>query len=310
MKNVIINAFAVDSEKCGGANIQAKKSLLVYLKNICVSLQSAKINNPMTDVILVSNFKIPEPFCAQLERAGIGMIEIAFSCFNVPSSFVWSLAYFKLCALKYMAENTHYDNILLIDTDTVCMKEFREIWEETESSILLYNVHSNYWDDVRQGIVRDYEKLYGEKKNLQHYGGEFVCGNRILLNTFLSKCEAVYEKIKNSGFDMYSLSGDEMILSIAAEEMADKIIESNPYIGRFWTGLEYLVDTRCYQNILCVWHFPGEKELGMIRLYKYLQKNHALPEKKKLYKYFGLPKNYRPDLIKYCLKNFIFLCIS
>lgn len=302
MKNVIMNAFAISPEKCGGANIQSNNSVTVYLKNIYVSLKSAKLHNPKDDVVLVSNFDIPEPFQSQLISTGVLLERCDFNQFVVPSEFTWSLAFYKLCALEYMIESREYEKILLLDTDTVCVGSLSEVWSEAEKSLLLYNVHSRSSDDVRRGINTDFAKLYDEMRNLQHYGGEFVCGKRLLLEEFIRECKDVYTRIQINNFDMYSLSGDELILSIAARNI-NSLAEANPYISRYWTGLEYVVDTKCHYGNLAIWHFPGEKELGMLKTYQFLVKHDHLP--KGLYKYFGLPKKYRSDVLLYSIKKFI-----
>lgn len=302
MKNVIMNAFAISPEKCGGANIQSNNSVTVYLKNIYVSLKSAKLKNPGDDVVLVSNFDIPEPFQSQLIRTGVQLKRCEFNQFVVPSEFTWSLAFYKLCALKYIIESKEYEKILLLDTDTVCVGSLSEVWNEAEKSLLLYNVHSQFNDDVRRNINMDFIKLYSETGNLQHYGGEFVCGKRLLLEEFIRDCKDVYRRIQINDFDIDSLSGDELIVSIAARGIKN-LAEANPYISRYWTGLEYIVDTKCHSENLVIWHFPGEKELGMLRTYQFLVKHDYLPNR--LYKYFGLPKKYRSDILLYIIKKVI-----
>lgn len=302
MKNLIVNALAIRKNQSGGANLQSGNSVEIYLKNAYVSLKSTKINNPGDTVALVANFVIPEPYKKQFETAGILLLHCDFNNFCVPEKFVWSLAFYKLCAMKYALVTTEAENILLLDTDTVCVGTLKNVWQEAADSLQLYNVHSQIDDEVRQGIINDYAGLYGETRNLQHYGGEFICGSSKILNSYMQKCQEVYERLKANDFQIWGLSGDELILSIAADS-EKSLSEANSYLSRYWTGLEYVVDTRCHYGDLAIWHFPGEKELGMLRLYKYLLRNDKLP--KKVYKYFGLPSKYRPDIIRYILKKII-----
>lgn len=302
MEKAIMNALAVRDNKCGGANIQFSENFQIYLKNAYVSLKSAKMCNPNTDVVLVINFDMPDCFTKVFLDAGIIVEKCDFHAFRVPDHFKWSLAFYKLCALKFLLENRDYDKILLLDTDTISVHDVDDVWEEAEESLLLFNVHSLYHNDVRENIRLDYEKFYNERRNLQHYGGEFICGNRANLETFLENCGHVYQAICNSNFDMFSLSGDELIIS-AAVRNTENLSEANPYIMRYWTGMEYIADTRCHYQKVSIWHIPSEKEFGMLTAYNYLLKHDNLPSK--VYKWFGLPKPHRPDYLKYLLKKII-----
>ena len=58
MKNLFFVPFAFTSDKMTGVNVR-EDALNVYLKNLCVSLISAKKATPNIDVALVSNINIP-----------------------------------------------------------------------------------------------------------------------------------------------------------------------------------------------------------------------------------------------------------
>ena len=102
MANLIINAFAFKenyktSMQLGG-NMDEKK-LALYMENIFVSLKSAAIHNPDDTVMLVVNKEVPEPYRSLFKEENIRVKTIEFDNFVMPETFVWSLAFFKLCAL-------------------------------------------------------------------------------------------------------------------------------------------------------------------------------------------------------------------
>ncbi len=88
-----------------------------YLKNCYVALCSARIVNPNDDVCLFTNIGLEEEGHKRFESKGITIQYCAYDSFQFDKDFGWSLAYYKLCALKEALEAL-YENYLLIDTDT------------------------------------------------------------------------------------------------------------------------------------------------------------------------------------------------
>ena len=52
----------------------------------------------------------------------------------------WSLAYYKLCAMQYLLETEHYENYLMLDSDTFTQRGYQDIWREAAEAVLLYQV--------------------------------------------------------------------------------------------------------------------------------------------------------------------------
>lgn len=302
MKNIIMCAFAFP--KGHGQSMQLSQStddkkVNIYMENAYVALVSAKERNPGSRVCLVSDAHLPKQWSEKFAKKDIENISIPFETFLMPDDFVWSRAFYKLCALEGMCRQQDFDNLLLLDTDTYTCSEYDDLWNECGQGVVLYEVGHVYSHADRETIVKDYKRYYPEKEYVPvHYGGEFVAGNKQALGVFLERCKEVYDRMKAAGFDGEKRAGDETILSVAAC-LGDRVLPANPYIFRFWTGEFYLASTVYEANPVCIWHLPAEKELGMRYLYRYYEKHDKFPGKKKCAKIMGLPKAKRKKDVYY-----------
>lgn len=296
MKNIIMCAFAFPEGH--GQSMQLSQStdnekINIYLENAYVALVSAKEKNPDCRVCLVTDQPLTGDWKERFASQDIENPEVPFDSFLMPDEFVWSRAFYKLCALEGMCSREDFTNIVLLDTDTITLSSYDELWKECEQGVLLYEVGHVYSHPDREIIVKDYKRYYPEKTYRPvHYGGEFVAGNKQAVNAFLTACREVYNRMQSAGFDGEKKAGDETILSIAACQNSG-ILPANPYIYRFWTGDFYLASTVYEANPVCIWHLPSEKELGMRYLYRYHRKNGKFPNKIKCAKIAGLPSAKR-----------------
>ena len=298
MANLIMNAFAFKENYKTSMQLQGKmddKKLALYMENIFVSLKSAALKNPQDDVMLVVNAEIPLQYKTLFEKENIKVKEIPFDRFVMPDNFVWALAFFKLCALSYVVEEENYDKYLLLDTDTITQECYEEMWEECETGVILYPLGHSYHHHDRERIREDYFRLYEKPMNLVHYGGEYVCGNRTDLCTFMTECQEVYDRMKEKNFQVDDHTGDEKILSIAAAKgKTTEIVAAVPYIYRYWTNDFYLISTNTVYNPVCIWHLPDEKEHAMRYFYRYYRKNNCFPDKRKCMRIAGIKLAKRP----------------
>lgn len=305
MANLIMNAFAFKEEFQNSPQLGGEvtlKTIDIYMKNIYVSLKTAKMNNPLDDVALLTNAKIPYMYEKLFMMNDIKVIIVPFDEFIFPAKFAWALAFFKLCALKYMVNNYNYDKYLLIDADTITVSPLEELWEETSDGVMLINTGHSVGHRERQFIIKDYNKLYNTKKYIIHYGGELIAGKRSELIEFLALCKEVYNKIEKFNFNVAENIGDETIISIAAFEYK-KIIPAQPYIYRYWTGRFYLVSTNYVYNAIAIWHLPSEKETGILRVFDYLVRYDEIPKYTRLRKMVGLPKTRRNISIQFLFEQ-------
>lgn len=296
-KRVICNAFAFQEGYQTSLQLGGKadeEMLVVYMKNIFVSLKSAKLHNPQDAVLLVTNQEVPAQFAALFAQHDIQTMVVPFDRFVMPKKYVWALAYFKLCALSYVLERTDYEKILLMDADTVTTASYEQMWQEADYELMLYPVGHSFHHKDRVVIRKDYQRLYpDERKNLVHYGGEYICGSRQQVGLFVKNLEAVYNEMKRQDFPVAENAGDETVLSIAAAHMP-RITEASAYLARYWTEAFYLVSTNTTANPVVIWHIPNEKKTGFVTLYHYYERYGAFPSVEKLRKIFGMGKDRRP----------------
>lgn len=280
MKNLFFVPFAFDENKMTGVNV-SNNALNVYLKNLSISLISAKMATPGIDVALVSNVKIPAQYESLLLENGVLIYTEPFDSFAFADDYPWCLAFYKLCALEKMVTHYEYDNYIYTDADVFVQKSLDKVFLELKDNILMY--------DINHGLfVRDYEQImeefnrFGVDTYITHYGGEFFGASRENAILFVQQCKAIFDEIQSKNF--VSAKGDEFITSIAASRMRHTVKNAGAYIYRFWTGDFYLVST-CYKyNEIAILHLPGEKQDGMLKLFNYFIKHNAFPSKEKVHR--------------------------
>lgn len=293
--NIILTSYAYDEKLQTSANLAKEKSMDIYLKNSYVCLKSAKLNNPQDSIVFVTNVDIPEFYNKIFKQAGIEIITIQFNSFLMPENVKWGLAYFKLCALKYCSQYLEFENIALVDNDSLIINNFNDIWEEAKNNILLYNVF-HWYSNKNEDIFRKEMSEILSAKNVVHMGGEFICTNKRMLSDFLYECEKVWGIMESK--NRYTTRGDEYILSAVANKFWERVLSANAYVQRMWTGEGYYyTSTNCYCSPVSVLHVPDEKNRGMLKLFSlYYRSNNV--EKKRIYRILRLPKVRKKSIIE------------
>ena len=297
MKNLFFVPFAFDERKSTGVNIKTK-ALETYLKNICVSLISAKKENPSIDVALVTNIKIPTNYENLLVKNDVIIYIEPFDSFVFDDTYLWCLAFYKLCALKKMVTKYDYDNYIYTDADVFVQKSLDKVFLELKDNILLYDINHGLYTKDYEIIVKEFHR-FGIDSYITHYGGEFFGAYRPNAISFVNECEKIFEDMKTK--DFVTTKGDEFILSIAAYKMKNNIKNAGAYIFRFWTGNFYLVSTCFKYNEIAILHFPNEKNDGILKLFDIFIRKQSFPKKAKVHKICHL--NHKP--IKTRIKNLL-----
>lgn len=297
MKNLFFVPFAFDENKMTGVNVR-EDALNVYLKNLCVSLISAKKSTPNIDVALVSNINIPtEQEKLLLENDILIFIE-PFDSFVFDDKYLWCLAFYKLCALEKMVTKYDYDNYIYTDADVFVQKSIDKVFLELKDNILLYDINHGLFARNYEIIIDEF-KRFGIDSYITHYGGEFFGASRKNAMLFVRQCKLVFEEMLEKNFS--TTKGDEFIISIAASKMRNTIKNAGAYIYRFWTCDFYLVSTCFKYNEIAILHLPSEKGNGMLKLYDYFIKKRSFPSKEKIHKICHL--NHQP--INYKIKKLL-----
>lgn len=237
------------------------------------------------DVVVVTNFNLPTKYKTILENHDIKIFYCPFDDFNFGANYKWSLAFYKLCALKFIVENYNYDNYAFVDTDVYFQSKLEYIWQEAKDRILLY--------DINHGLQAPHYKVFVDEVNkfgvdglITHYGGEFFAAGRENSIKFINKCIEIYEKMIYIGFE--TTKGDEFITSVAATEMKDAVKNAGAYVYRFWTGSFRLISTNYKFNPITIIHVPVEKMNGMLKIFdRYIVKG-KLPSNRKVWQLLHL----------------------
>lgn len=263
--------------------------LHVYLKNCCVACISARRNNEAdTDVMVVSNVDLPQPYADILSKEGVKTSLCDFNNFCFDKDYDWSLAFYKLCALEHVLNTySHYEHVAYLDLDVYVQRSFDLIWKECEKNICLYDICHGLNDKNYCNFLNETASFTGASTiGLTHYGGEFFAANKTNAKRFVEKCREIYQKMAVTGF--VTTHGDEFITSLAADSMKPLLRNAAAYICRYWTRRYRLVSDN-YKHGITILHLPAEKESGMLAVYNYYHRHHALPSQKRVWKMVHLP---------------------
>lgn len=299
---IIIIPYADLDNANTGVNIKKQGNRKeIYLKNCCVALLSAKHYNADSDVALVTNIEVPTTYKNLLINNNIKIIKADFDSFRFTENYTWALAFYKLCALKYVLSKFDYKYISYLDSDVYVQSSFENIWKECDYNIMLY--------DINHGLqVVDYRKFMDEtfsflnnREYITHYGGEFFAAKRENALNFIVLCEKIFSKMIEQ--NTVTQFGDEFILCIAANEYKNNVKNAGAYVYRYWTDSFRLVSTNYERNRVTVLHVPDEKQRGMIKLFDNYYKKSRIPALNKVYKYLSLSRLSLVTKMKITLKN-------
>lgn len=306
--NLIFNAYAYISGYRATCNLkESEMTRNTYYKCAIVSLFSAKTNNLDCEVAFITNVQVPEPYLSQFKNFNITIIYKDFNEYIFDKDMKWSLAFYKLCALKYAINNFNYDNYLMLDTDTFINKPLIDLWQECNDNIMLFDMGHSISNSQATNMNAEYYLLYGKQVYLTNYGGEFICGSKNLLLEFINEIDNIYALMIKKR--LKTQHGDEFLICLVANKLKIKIKNASPYVYRYWTQSFYLVSTNYKYNPVCIFHLPSEKNFGFNYTYRYIIKNNKLPESNRIIRYFGLP-NSRRNFSIFCIFKRLFKKIN
>ena len=284
--NIAFCAYAYKENFQSGHNLQSDDTKNIYLKNSYVALRSCKYFNHDTEVALVTNVELSSYWRELFDKSKITVYKVEFDNFIFEEGYGWSLAFYKLCALKFIC-SLEYGNIVLLDTDTYTQRTFEDIWLECKHNILLYDISRGIYNGDYREFCKEAQKYLNTDEYLTRWGGEFIAGNRKMLSEFISYCEEIYLSMKRQRF--LTINGDEFIESIAAWKMKNYVKNGAAYVFRYWTAYRWhYTCSNCQSNPVCILHCPREKDYGFVRLFNYIMKYNELPVAQKVYKMLNL----------------------
>lgn len=283
--DLMFSAFATLAGHREGKN--ENLGATAYYRCIVVALCSAKQQNPVCTVALVTNTPVPQPFAGQLERAGVELWQCPFTGYRVDAALEWSLAFYKLCALDWVLREKSFARCLLVDVDTYTQYPVDELWREADEAVLLYQCPHAANQPMAAAISQNYGALYGGSHCLTHFGGELIAGSSARLQAFLAECAAVYARMTEQGLRPHE--GDEFITCAAAYRSllaGQPVRAANAYIFRYWVGARfYFVCTNYCNEPVCILHLPGNGKARQLKLlYRAYTKTGRFPPREKVYR--------------------------
>ena len=263
----------------------------IYLQNAVVALKSVIDCNPNVDAALVTNFPLESFYKELLAKYGIIHYECPYVDYTMPPHFTWSLAFYKIATIKYVAEFLNYDYYLQLESDELCIHSFEDMWRELDHKLI--TVFSPFRYDHPNRTT--YSKLYNTYFNssnetvIEKTGAGFVAGSKKSFQHFSETCDNIYEHLQAHIDELDTNLGDELYTSLYCAMYPEKVARANAYAAVYWTNKFYFVSTNYFYDAVSVIHLPAEKNSGMLRMYQYLIKHERLPKLAKVYKIMNFP---------------------
>ncbi len=259
------------------------------MKNSCVALVSAKHYNPDSDVVLASNLspdELPGYVSDIFTKNDIRFVHVPFSSFLFDKDYLWGLAFYKLCVLKFFVVEG-FDNFCFFDTDVYIQKSFDSIWKEASENVLLLDINHGLDTKNYRIFCDEMGQFLGRESYMTHFGGEIFAASYPLAKEFSLYTEEIYSEMIRRKF--VTSQGDEFISSLAAYKMKDKTKNAGAYVYRFWTGSGFRLISSCYRfNMISVLHVPNEKNRGMVKLFDRYISRSIIPANNKVWKILRL----------------------
>ncbi len=268
----------------------------VYLKNALVALKSVKDNNADVDVALITNFELSPFYCELFEKYGIARYQCPFEDYAMPPAFTWSLAFYKMTAIKFVTENLDYDYYLELESDELCLSNFDDMWAELDDKLLVRYSPFRRGHPGRGIYTKLYDTYLGKESGrvIEKTGAGFIAGSKAGYTHFVAECDKLYAYMMQNIEGLDSKLGDELYPSIYCALFPERTASANPYVDVYWTGKFYRASTNYAFDAVSIVHLPAEKETGLVDLFDYLLKKGKLPPSKKIYKMMSFPKAKPP----------------
>lgn len=285
-KLIMIPYAEIEGARSGQNISMVSDRKAVYLKNCCVACISAKKHND-SDVALVTNILVPEPYKSLLNDNGVLIIQCDFDSFCFDKNCTWSLAFYKLCALRYVINNLRYDYYAYTDADVYFQGSIDPLWSEAKDYVMLYDIDEGLQMKDYRIFLDEVQNFLGERRNIVHYGGELFVATKENAKAFSDKCYEIYLEMNKRGIT--TTCGDEYIVGLAAYEMKSFVKNAGAYIFRYWTGKNFRLITTAHKCCaIPILHTPSEKNCGIVRIYDEYVSKGKRPAPKTLYRILQL----------------------
>lgn len=285
------------------------KALEIYIKNAFVCLYSVKQYNSNVNCIFFVDFDLGDEWSNLFKKYGITVSYVKFGDFSIGDQFNWGIVQYRYDVINKLCEIMNDDDqVIMLDTDVVCVGSLDNIFKEIEHRLCLFDVQHSLDARDRRSILNNYLKIYPNESHCEliHYGGEFIGARKSDLVKVLDESAKVIG-LGNSTMGLVNFN-DEHITSIAVDNLKKQgliVNNANAYIYRYWTSYNfrcpnfYLAATNYHYNPVVLWHLPVEKKFGIMKVYQYIIKRKKMPSTKKMAAWFGFPKITRTHMVSY-----------
>ena len=134
------------------------EAMEIYLKNAFVSLTSVKSNNTDIECILFMNFKCNNHYVNKFNDNGIKLEYLEYGKHIIADGFAWSIVQYRYDILEYMSKiMLDEDQLLMLDTDTICTGSLNNLFEEAKYNIKDLQSDSSFLEGLANYIIdREY----------------------------------------------------------------------------------------------------------------------------------------------------------
>lgn len=272
-------SFAVDDGFY--PNFKSSRRLDKYWKNIAAMMATARrFTPPGTELVVFTTDRPAASAAAVLERLGVRLESPVFS-YRPPEGFYSAFqgAFYLFDALTWCSAHADgFDDFLFLDPDCLIAGPLDALRDAIRAHDFI--VYQLAWPLSRQnnGVTReDLQQVFAELSGRpcpeppSTWGGEMLAFSRAGLDRFVSALPEIWAA------NLARFHAGKPKLNTEEHVTAYFIWRDRPpmqnalghYVKRFWTGYKY---RNCFEGDerLPIWHLPGEKSRGMLRVFALL----------------------------------------
>jgi hypothetical protein len=254
---------------------------------------SKRVNTDVEHILFTNKKNIPNPYKQLLENLNIVIKTVPFS-FIPPQGWFYKFrnSLYTIDCLKYLASFCNeQDHVILLDADTIWLKNAQEIIQSIDTNDLLFYAIDYTVDQENNGITRrDYIKLLQELTSMApetiplHAGGEFVATNGKTLKKIMPFFESLWrimiQRFADKKVPLFTT--EEHYMSYLFHFLGYRKAYGNNFIKRVWTNEEIYRNVSGDELSYTILHLPAEKQRGFKTLFTLFQ---ATPQN-----FWGIPE--------------------
>jgi hypothetical protein len=218
------------------------------------------------------------PMEALLDSLGVEIVRLPLT-FRTPPGYYheWRSQFYVFDILQYLAARLGpSDSAILLDSDCVWVSHVGPMWQALRrDGVLTYAVtYAPEWRVnglTRADMTAIASALLGQeiRHPLVYCGGEFVAATAAEIRRLASETAAVWKQLmERYGLNEAVFSEEAHTLSYVYYKLGYPLGNGDPFIRRIWTdSLRPPNNATRHDYGLVVWHVPGEKRLGIRRLF-------------------------------------------